>query len=233
MESYQEFINKNKRFLKQIPFVSQIYLCNSITFNKLHSWSDIDICIVTKPWYLRYARLRSWIYFFFLGIKRMTQWHNQSYKFCLSFYLDWSHTNLITLRKENGDIYLSYWLGHSVLLYTNHEYPDDYLFRTNKQLLSYLPNHPHTQTIFLDIPTMRWVSLSKHIIEYISMTRIGKIIQQLIKFMWWGVINRYKNKKLSIYQQQHIIISPTMLKFHNDKRTLYQQRRKSIQKRDY
>lgn len=49
MKSYTEFINTKLSFLQSIPFISQIYLCNSITFNALHPGSDIDLCIITKP----------------------------------------------------------------------------------------------------------------------------------------------------------------------------------------
>ena len=36
MKSYQSFLSERVNFLRHIPFIRQIYLCNSITFNALH-----------------------------------------------------------------------------------------------------------------------------------------------------------------------------------------------------
>ena len=226
MTSYQEFLWTHGGFLKNIPFISQVYLCNSITFNGLHAWSDIDLCIVTKPWYLWYARLWSWLFFSFLKLKRSAGFGDHSYKFCLSFYLDGENTNLISLRQQDGDVYLSYRVAHSVLLYTNDTYPDNHLYAQNTQLLQYLPHHPQSQTIFLDIDIIRGESKVKKIIEKIGSRIPGQWAQTLIKKVWWWMINTYKTSKLSDYNKRHIIISPTMLKFHTDKRTVYQHKRK-------
>lgn len=227
MKSYQSFLSKHMNFLKNIPFISQIYLCNSITFNALHDWSDIDLCIITKPWYLWYARLWSWLYFFFLKLKRKAGLWDHSYKFCLSFYIDGDNTNLISIRQKKGDIYLSYRIAHAVLLYTNHDYPDNHLHTTNRQLLAYIPNHPKTQTIFLRIPLIEGENNIKKIIEKILTTLPGKRFQKFIQWVRWWIINTYKTSKLSHHTKEHTIVSPTMLKFHTDKRTLYQQRRKN------
>ena len=160
------------------------------------------------------------------GLRRRPGKGHHAYKFCLSFYIDAEHSNLISLRQDSGDIYLSYRIAHAVLIYTDHQYSDDYLFRSNPQLLSYLPHHPHTQTINLDIPLVRGKARGAYMIELAGSTWIGNIIQRGIQRLRGDLINHYKNKKLSHYQQQYIVISPTMLKFHNDKRVLYHRRRK-------
>lgn len=232
MKSYQLFLSERVNFLKHIPFISQIYLCNSITFNALHPWSDIDLCIITKPWYLWYARLWSWLFFSFLQLKRSAWRGDHSYRFCLSFYIDAQHTDLISLRKQQGDVYLSYRLAHTVLLYTNNDYPDNYLQIQNTKLLSYLPNHPSSQTIFLDIPVINGSSWWKKIIEKIFSTLPGKRLQKIIGIIRWWIINAYKTSKLSRHSREHIIVSWTMLKFYTDKRTLYQHKRKSASNKD-
>jgi hypothetical protein len=63
MSTYLDHIQSYARLYRSIPFVEQIYLCNSITFNALHEESDIDILIITKPGMLWLARLRSWMMF--------------------------------------------------------------------------------------------------------------------------------------------------------------------------
>ena len=63
MEEYVSQINKHSKFFKSLPFVSTIYLCNSITFNKLNNNSDIDLLIIAKKKSIWRARLFSLIYF--------------------------------------------------------------------------------------------------------------------------------------------------------------------------
>ena len=231
MKSYKQFLCEHMGFLSYIPFIEQIYLCNSITFNALHPWSDIDLCIISKPWYLWYARAWSWLFFSLLKLKRSAQIWDHSFKFCLSFYIDGDHTNLINLRNPQGDVYLSYWLAHTVLLYTTHHYPDNHLHKTNKQLLSYLPNHPDKQTIFLDIPVYSQKSNITNMIEKVFSTLPGKWIQHIIERLRWWIINTYKTSKLPPHTKEYIITSSTMLKFYTDKRVLYQHKRKTASRK--
>ena len=49
MDEYLQEINRLKSVFQSIPFVDQIFLCNSITFNSLDENSDIDLFIIAKP----------------------------------------------------------------------------------------------------------------------------------------------------------------------------------------
>ena len=49
MNEYLKEIKRLKPTFQSIPFVEQIFLCNSISFNALDKNSDIDIFIITKP----------------------------------------------------------------------------------------------------------------------------------------------------------------------------------------
>jgi hypothetical protein len=48
VEDYCEFIKSHEKIFKSIPWIKNIYICNSLTFNKLNDKSDIDLFIVTK-----------------------------------------------------------------------------------------------------------------------------------------------------------------------------------------
>lgn len=228
ISNYIDILKKRWWLRQMMPFISQVYLCNSMSFNALHDGSDIDICIITKPWYLRFARIRSRIFLRIYKLQRSSGKHttNQQGKFCLSFYIDGDHTDIFHLRKSSGDIYLSYRLAHCILYYTDETLPDDHLFVTNKKILSYLPNHPIHQTITLWTPLMRWTHHFKKIIEYISTNLIGRIIQNWIATLRSHIIS-IKKQSLWPHTKWHIIASDTMLKFHEDKRTLIQHKRKS------
>ena len=49
MDEYLSEIKRLENTFKSIPFVEQIYLCNSLTFNALDKDSDIDLFIIAKP----------------------------------------------------------------------------------------------------------------------------------------------------------------------------------------
>ncbi len=230
MNEYTDSINHWSRIFRYIPCVRQVYLCNSITFNALHTNSDIDICIISRSWYIRYARLFSWLVFTLLWLKRKQGKFTDSKKrFCLSFYIDEDHSDIYHIRKRQGDVYLSYWLAHSVLLYSDGILWDNHLISQNKKLLAFIPNHPPKQSIYIDIIIIRWISLYKKIWEVIVCNRVGRMIQFIIECIRSGIIN-YKKYRLSLHTQKEIIISPYMLKFHQDKRDIIQNKRKTSSK---
>lgn len=49
MYEYLKEIKKLKSTFQSIPFVEQIFLCNSISFNALDENSDIDLFIIAEP----------------------------------------------------------------------------------------------------------------------------------------------------------------------------------------
>ena len=49
MDEYLKEIKRLKFTLQSIPFVQQIFLCNSISFNALDNNSDIDLFIIAEP----------------------------------------------------------------------------------------------------------------------------------------------------------------------------------------
>ena len=49
MDEYIKEVKRLKSTFQSIPFVEQIFLCNSISFNALDENSDIDIFIIAEP----------------------------------------------------------------------------------------------------------------------------------------------------------------------------------------
>lgn len=228
MDEYIEYINKWSRLFQHIPCIRQVYLCNSITFNALHENSDIDLCIITRSQYLRFARIFSWLAITLTGLKREKgKYINNRKRFCLSFYIDEWYSDISHLRKRQWDIYLSYWLAHTVLLYSDTSLEDNYFIQRNKKLLSYLPHHPHQQSVQLEHTIIKGNSFIKNSIEFILCNRVGRVIQSLLWWIRWTCILWYKKWLLSQHIQKEIIITPTMLKFHEDKRDIVQHKRKT------
>lgn len=224
LEEYIAYINKRWWLYKSLPFVKQIYLCNSITFNALHNVSDIDICIITEQWYMWRARFWSVIIFLLINIKRTKSKIKKS--FCLTFYIDEHQSNIYHLRHNDGDVYLPYRLAHCVLLYTDDTLLEDFLWKENKELLEFLPYHPRQQTIQIWSTLYHGDSWFKKTIQILLENKIGMFLQKIIKIVWIPILY-YKNSKLKRHTRDWIIIKDHTLKFHDDKRTLFQFRKKN------
>ena len=63
MDEYLKEIKRLKSTFQSIPFVEQIFLCNSISFNTLDDNSDIDLFIIAEPGRIRTVKFRSMILF--------------------------------------------------------------------------------------------------------------------------------------------------------------------------
>ena len=145
LETFITKINKFWNLYRSLPFISEIFLCNSITFNSLKEDSDIDIFIITKKSKLRRARFFSELYFTILWQKRFK--NNKKQKFCLSFYTREDNINLYPIMiKNKSDIYLWYRLAHLIPLYQE-EKNDDWIYKANPRFNAMFPNHPQKYCI--------------------------------------------------------------------------------------
>jgi len=214
---YLEIIKKHSWLFKSLPFIKTIYLCNSITFNKLEKDSDIDLFIITKQNSLRRARFFSVLLFFLLWLKRTKQ--NKSRKYCLSFYVTEDQLNLYNISLLQTDIYLIYWLAHLVPLYNEKEQIED-IYKHNKWILSILPNlssnslNTHHINLWLDI--VSWTSNFKRFIEKYLWWFFWDLIENIIRTIRLPIVI-YKTKRLK-ENWRGVIVNKFMLKFHLDQR---------------
>ena len=214
LETFTTKINKFWNLYRSLPFISEIFLCNSITFNSLKEDSDIDIFIITEKNKLRRARFFSELYFTILWQKRFK--NNKKQKFCLSFYTREDNTNLYSIMLKNkSDIYLGYRLAHLVPLYqeTKEEW---IIYKNNPRFEAIFPNHPQKYCINIWTKLFTWKSKFKTIIEFLFGWVFWKLIENLIKYTRKPIL-RYKTKKLWD-KWKWIIVNDQMLKFYDDKR---------------
>lgn len=224
---YLEIIKKHGWLFKSLPFVKTIYLCNSITFNKLEEDSDIDLFIITKQNSLRLARFFSVVLFFLLWLKRTKR--NKSRKYCLSFYVTEDQLNLYNISLPQTDIYLTYRLAHLVLLYNEDKTLED-IYKHNKWIYPILPNLSKEYHINL------WLDI------FYGTTSFKRFIEKVLRWFFWGIIENlirtlrlpiviYKTKKLK-ENWWWIVINKFMLKFHLDQRKrislIYKTRKNSL-----
>ncbi len=215
IQEYINHINKYWNIYKSIPFIKDIYLCNSLTFNAINKKSDIDIVIISKPWKLRRTRFRSVLFFWILWLKRNSSDYTK--KFCLSFYIDNSVLNIKNIKEKWEDVYLCYWLAHCVKLYQEQE--NDDFYKQNNRISDILPNFEQKQKINIWNEFFTWKSTFKKALEFLLDNKIWNFFQNIIKYLRLPILIYKKNKLWKKWEK--IIISDKMLKFYNDKRYIY------------
>jgi hypothetical protein len=216
MIEYVAYIKQYGWLYRCLPFVEQIYLCNSITFNALRQDSDIDILIITKPGMLWLARFRSWIIFTLTGLKRFGS--RTSKKFCLSYYIDREHCNLYPTALQPYDIYLCYRIAHLVPVYSANTSYINEIYTSNRWITHFLPNIQLRQNISVWLELITGEHRLKRIIEQLIGWRawLWRLHIMLIKALWLPILH-YKTTKLG-EKGRGIIISDTTLKFYHDRR---------------
>lgn len=122
MTEYLSFINQRKRIFKYIPYIEEVFLANSITFNALKKDSDIDLFIITDPHHLWTTRLATSLIMYFFNIKRSKKKIRK--RFCLSFFVSSQQHSIQEILLNEQDIYLPYRIAHLVPLYQKKQKSD-------------------------------------------------------------------------------------------------------------
>ena len=212
MDEYLKEIKRLKTTFQSIPFVEQIFLCNSISFNALDENSDIDLFIIAEPGRIRTVKFRSMLLFAIKWAKRF--WKKSRKKICLSFFITSDAQNLYPISLPSLDIYLAYRIAHLVLIYQPNEEANNSFFESNKRVKWILPNYQEKQIISLWIKPFSWNTKFKNVMESIWDWFLWNIFEWTIKHTQKAII-RLKRIRNPVWNKD-VIVSDTMLKFHQD-----------------
>lgn len=208
------YLTKIYRF---IPFVKMVAVCNSLGYSNAGEKSDIDLFVIARHNTIWLARFFTILVVKFLHMRPTED--NKQDAFCLSFFIDEDHLNIINSRMGHDDIYYPYWISNLVPIYNSDGIYERFL-EANKWYKDYLPN-----------------SYSNQFSKVVSDTKISKIFSRLFLFLihppffkrW--IYNLYrrlqvriidKNLKSLINIDTRVIVNEQMLKFYsNDNRELF------------
>lgn len=211
---------KTKRyayFMKCVPFIKMVAVCNNLSYNNPSKTSDIDLFVICEKNRLYLGRTLFTFWLHVLGIRR----HHKkiSGRFCLSFFITEEHMNLEDILLRNHDIYLAYWLKTLRPIFGKKNYMR--LLEKNKH---WLKKYFYEQTFHYDqiIDHSLIFKIIQTSQEWFLNLTIAPFLEKLLK-RWQQ--KRASKKALKLNQSfPNVIISDTMLKFHD------QDRRKIIQK---
>ena len=212
MDEYLKEVKRLKSTFQSIPFVEQIFLCNSISFNALDKNSDIDVFIIAEPWRIWTVKFWSMILFTLKWAKRI--WKRSRKKICLSFFITSDSQNLYPISLPTLDIYLAYRIAHLVLIYQPDEEVNNSFFENNKRVKWILPNYQEKQTISLWIKPFTWNTKFKDIIETLWDWFLWNIFERIVKYIQKAII--HLKRIWNPIWNKDVIVSDSMLKFHQD-----------------
>lgn len=213
---------KAARILTCIPFVHAMFVCNTVAGSIPSKKSDIDVLIVINDNHLWVTRLLITLLLSIFKLKRTK--HNIHNKICLSFYITKSNSNFAELQLSKPDIYLAYWIDQLVPIYDDSNYLKK-LFLDNMWVHKKLPNA-------LNLPRLHsnWVvsnNISSQVIRFIislPLLFFSSYQERFAKYIQKIKMDKNTNS-LQDEPDSRVIVSDTMLKFHeNDRRNLFKQR---------
>lgn len=201
LEQFQNVVKKRQPIFQHLPCIKAVFLCNSLTFDAVHSNSDIDLFIIANKNRLWLSRLISVFIFHLLNIRG---YKNKKYKkFCLSFYVDETATNLYDISLKPYDIYLAYWIANLIPYYWNYD-----IISQNQRVKSILPSFEKKEYFLETNLKKSWV---KKILDKILLSKFGDILENFVKNIRKPImIKKHKKNWLPWWE----IVSDKMLKFH-------------------
>lgn len=198
-------------FLRFLPSVRLIAVCNSLAIANADVESDIDLFVVARPgtlWATRFAVVSALA---LLGLRPNDRSHAD--KVCMSFFVSEECTDLSRCALAPEDTYLRYWIATLLPLYDAGGTYDRFV-GANAWVADRLPGFRATDVAAAVPPAPRWARVFAPLVA--ALERPARRFQMRA---FPGEIARLANL------DSRVMVSDDILKFHvNDRRDEYERR---------
>ncbi|OGF21593.1 hypothetical protein A2316_00780 [Candidatus Falkowbacteria bacterium RIFOXYB2_FULL_38_15] len=203
-------------FLKWIPGIKMIGICNSLSWANADTGSDIDFFIVTEKGKLWTSRFLAVGFLKIFGLR--PEKNNTKDKICLSFFVDEEHLNLENLAIESPDIYLIYWINQLVPIFDRGGVHQKFL-ESNQWIKIFLPNIFNNEG-----SERRRVAEDFIFVGRKEKTAAGGLAEKFLHKLQYQILPK-KIKEVA-NQNSNVVVKDGILKFHcdNDRRKKYQEK---------
>ena len=212
----EKFWNRVKlygQYMRAVPFVKMIGVCNNLAHDNPNEQSDIDLFIVVKPGRMWLARLAITLILQFYGVRRYGD--KVAGRFCLSFFVTENKLDMSELELKPEDPYLAYWVKNLTPVYGEKTYE---AFKEKNEAwlktygLTFSDDRKRHMYLYNERKTKRFA-------EWIFSGWMGD-------FFEWVLKKTFKRKTLKnkerLGSNSCVVVTDDMLKFHNhDKRKEY------------
>lgn len=206
------------RLIRFVPGVKAFFVCNQIQIG-VQKKSDIDVLIVVEKGHMFTTRFLVTILLGMFGLRRGKK--KVTDRICLSFYVTEDAIDFSKLQVGESDVYFLHWIATLVPVFD----PQNFLqkiYHENRFAQKKLP------FVFQKVTYEKWMVFDSRFSyfvrttkEKILRTRFGLRLENLLKKI--QLSHMQKNTNSVQNQDTRVVISDTMLKFHeNDRRELFQ-----------
>lgn len=195
-----------------VPFVEEVYLCNSLALAQADKESDIDVFVVMKNGRMFLGRFFLLLIFHILGLRR----HGKCVtgRFCFSFLVDDSVKDFSWFLLNEHDVYFAYWTATLLPLFCAKSLNDK-----DAQMISSMQSGWLTRIFGLTMPKKSFStfgrSLKRRILDWIFSGRIGDFLEGACE-KWQ--IKRAQQKWSRLGFPRGVVIEKHVLKFHDQDR---------------
>lgn len=199
------------RLLRRVPFVTAVFVCNRLAAGHPHEESDIDFFIVVRDGRLWFSRLLVTALLHIFGLRR----HGTTVadQVCLSFYVTTSALGFSAIKLDGDDVYLRYWIAEILPLWSCPQVIEKF-WHENVWAHGALHQAPMPCALLSRrTPWLTWI------MEWMLHGNLGSWCEKHTR-AWQK--KRMKEKSVSHAVSSAVVITDTMLKFHeNDRREWY------------
>ena len=199
---------RGARLLALVPFVEGVFVCNTVAAGTADRDSDIDLLIITSPKRIWLSRFLATVV---LSLARLRRHGARiTNRLCLSFYVTRDALDFSSVRIVLPDVYLAYWTAELLPIYDPNGLMA--LIQTqNTWAKAYLPHR---------LEQYRLVSTYAAVGPVRRFPLIGGSLERLAKTIQLSYMSA---RGRATGEKKGVIISDTMLKFHEqDRRADYQ-----------
>ena len=207
--------------LATFPFIRMIAVCNSLAYSNSRSDGDIDLFFIAAPGRIWTTRWHVTGYLKVLG-ERPTRQVTRD-KICASFFIAPEAFDLRTMKISRSDIYLAHWVKQLVPIYDSADWYEKFM-AANVWVEEYFPHgYPIQPALTRRIASSRARVAMQKTFETVYRGVVGDAFEKMYERIQRRLLPNDLRRLAG--QDTRVVMTPTMLKFHeNDRRARYQER---------
>ena len=203
------------RFIRGVPFLKAVFICNTVSAGTAANNSDVDFFVITEKNRLYIVRFFTNLILRLFGLR--TYGRKTADRICLSFFIDDQNLNLEKLKALKEDIHFAYWIAQMVPIYDPQNYFKKFL-SANYWIKEYLPNfsfQTQYQTLVLE---NKFLSIWQKIWQVMWQGAYGNLIETQARD-WQLLKMKLSVKDKAKIGDNGVIINGGVVKLHeNDTR---------------
>jgi hypothetical protein len=208
----EKFWNRTKlygQYMRSLPFIRMIAVCNSLSYDNSSEQSDIDLFIVVRPGRMWLARFLTTVVLHFFGVRRYG--NKIAGRFCLSFFVTTQQMDMSQFELKPEDPYLAYWTKNLRPIFgsetykkfreVNEEWLSGYGLRFDDSFRKHMYHYEDGRL--------------KKTTEWLLGGLLGDLFEKILK----GTLKKKTLRSMNeLKEGANVIVTDEILKFHNHDR---------------